>query len=76
MALSGARRPLQELETTRKILILERSKGFQDQAVSGGLEPFIDRWQQRIARTGKLLSAAPAQIEKRQRPLPMMQRAG
>jgi ADP-heptose:LPS heptosyltransferase len=30
------------------------------------------RWQQRIARTRKLLSAAPAQIEKRQRPLPMM----
>lgn len=33
------------------------------------------RWQQRIARTREMLSAAPAQIEKRQRPLPMMQRA-
>lgn len=30
------------------------------------------RWQQRIARTRELLSAAPALIEKRQRPLPMM----
>ena len=30
------------------------------------------RWQQRIARTQELLSAAPAQIEKRPRPLPMM----
>lgn len=30
------------------------------------------RWQQRIAQTRTLLSAAPAQIEKRQRPLPMM----
>jgi len=33
------------------------------------------RWHQRIARTRKLLSAAPAQIEKRQRPLPMMRSA-
>jgi hypothetical protein len=33
------------------------------------------RWQQRIARTREMLSAAPAQIEKRQRPLPMTQRA-
>ena len=30
-------------------------------------------WQQRIARTRKLLSVAPAQIEKRQRQLPMIQ---
>ena len=30
------------------------------------------RWQQRIARARELLSAVPAQIEKRQRPLPMM----
>ena len=30
------------------------------------------RWQQRIARTRELLSVAPAQIETRQRPLPMM----
>jgi ADP-heptose:LPS heptosyltransferase len=33
------------------------------------------RWQQRMARTRELLSAAPAQIEKRQRPLPMMPNA-
>lgn len=33
------------------------------------------RWQQRIARTRELLSTAPVQIEKRQRPLPMMQSA-
>jgi hypothetical protein len=33
------------------------------------------RWQQRIALTRKYLSAAPVQIEKRQRPLPMMQSA-
>jgi hypothetical protein len=33
------------------------------------------RWHQRIARTRKLLSAAPAQIGKRQRPLPMMRSA-
>jgi ADP-heptose:LPS heptosyltransferase len=33
------------------------------------------RWQQRIARTRKLLSAVPVQIEKRQRPLPMMKSA-
>ncbi len=33
------------------------------------------RWQQRIARTRKLLSAAPVQIEKRQRPLPMVSSA-
>jgi ADP-heptose:LPS heptosyltransferase len=31
------------------------------------------RWQQRIARTRSLLSAVPAKIEIRQRPLPMMQ---
>ena len=30
------------------------------------------RWQQRIARTRELILAAPAQIEKRQRSLPMM----
>ena len=33
------------------------------------------RWQQRIARTRKILSAAPAQIETRERQLPMMQNA-
>jgi ADP-heptose:LPS heptosyltransferase len=33
------------------------------------------RWQQRIARIRKLLSAAPVQIETRQRSLPMMQSA-
>lgn len=33
------------------------------------------RWQQRIARTRKFLSAVPVRIEKRQRPLPMVQNA-
>jgi ADP-heptose:LPS heptosyltransferase len=33
------------------------------------------RWQQRIARTCELLSAEPAQFEKRQRSLPMIQSA-
>ena len=33
------------------------------------------RWQQRIDRVNRVLSAEPVQVEKRQRPLPMMQSA-
>ncbi|MCC7369683.1 MAG: ATP-dependent DNA helicase RecG [Chloroflexi bacterium] len=53
MAAPGARRPPPELETIRKILELERSKGFADQAVSGGLATFAERWQGRIAQGGR-----------------------
>ncbi|MGE3271997.1 MAG: ATP-dependent DNA helicase RecG, partial [Chloroflexota bacterium] len=50
---SPARRLPPELETPRKILELERSKGFEDQAVSGGLLLFLERWQDRLLSTGR-----------------------
>ena len=36
----------QGLETLKKVLALERQRGFTDEAVVGGLDSFLDRWQQ------------------------------
>ena len=62
-------------EAFEKILALEEHKGFEDNAVSGGIRRFIERWEPELrqwlgddsARVGRLIAAPYRELPPEQR---------
>ncbi len=62
-------------EAFEKILALEEHKGFEDNAVSGGIRRFIERWEPELrqwlgddsARVGRLIAAPYRELPLEQR---------
>ena len=54
-----------DLATLRKILELERKKGYGDGSVFGGLDRYLERWANELPQ--RLLPASYASLDIRQR---------